>query len=367
MTLTYTMPSSNAVSSALADVNGNSLSFSPSPGGFQFPITPTPNLFLMDNFNGTTIDTVYRWAAPVLAGSGTMTQAGGNLVTTLGTTASNGAAISSLETFESCIGNLFAGSLFQTEALPATNTNRCFGFYTRPAGGSFAAATPVTDGYVWEIDIAGTFGISIYNAGTRVFRQAFTMPTTGFVPLGVAFQGLSALFYYGSFTVPVLTVQLIQPATLNLLFGFHSINHTSGPAGAPTWSMSGMAVIDFSGVVQTVFNGQTFTRLRTPGVYKSLNAVVVTSETTIWTPSAGRKFRLMGGNLTGGVAAGNVVLKDNTAGSALPIVLPFGIIGQNIPFVVGGNGYLSSTAGNLLTATGASTQTLSGWVYGTEE
>jgi hypothetical protein len=75
----------------------------------------------------------------------------------------------------------------------------------------------------------------------------------------------------------------------------------------------------------------------------------------------------MGGNLTSGVAAGNVVLKDNTAGTSLPIVLPFGSIGQNIPFVVGGNGYLSSTLDNVLTATGVSTQTLSGWIYGTEE
>jgi len=56
----------------------------------------------------------------------------------------------------------------------------------------------------------------------------------------------------------------LQPSTLNLPFGFHSINHTSGPAGAPTWSLYGMAVIDASGCQSDSWNGQispcTFTQ-----------------------------------------------------------------------------------------------------------
>jgi hypothetical protein len=357
--------SAEAVSASQTDALGNSITYVQTAAGFQIPTSPTANVYLMDNFNGTTIDTVNRWAAPVLAGSGTMAQAGTNLVTTLGTTASNGAAINSLETFEPNIGGLTAGTLLQCEALPANNTNRCFGFYTRP--GTFAAATPVQDGYVWEIDIAGTFGASIYNAGTRVFRQTFPMPTSTFVPLSISYQGLSAFFFYGNFQVPAVTVPLVQPSTANLPFGFHSINHTTGPAVAPIWQLGAIAVADGSGILESQWNGIAFSRIRSPSVFKTLNAVAVASETTIWTPSTGRKFRLMGGCLTGGVATGNVVLKDNTAGASLPIVLPFGIIGQNITFVVGGNGYVSTTAGNVLTATGALTQTLSGWIYGTEE
>jgi hypothetical protein len=354
-----------AISASATDTLGNTLTYTQTAAGFQMPTSPTANVYLMDNFNGTTIDTVYRWASPVLAGSGTMTQAGTNLVTTLGTTASNGAAISSLEAFEPNIGGLTAGTLLQCEALPATNTNRCFGFYTRP--GSFTAATPVQDGYVWEIDIAGTFGASIYNAGTRVFRQTFPMPTSTFVPLSISYQGLNAFFFYGNFQTPSVIVPLIQPSTSNLPFGFHSINHTTPPAIAPLWQLGAIAVADGSGILEAQWNGQVFSRIRSPGVFKALNAVAIASEATIWTPAAGRKFRLMGGCLTGGVATGNVVLKDNTAGASLPIILPFGIIGQNIPFVVGGNGYISTAANNVLTATGSSTQTLSGWIYGTEE
>jgi hypothetical protein len=158
------------------DANGNALIFAQTPGGYQMPITPLPDVLLSDNFNGTTIDTVYRWQTPVTAAGGTMTQAGGALVTTLGTTASAAASITSIENFEPSIGNQSVGTLLNIEAAPATNTNRCFGFYTKP--GSFTAATPVQDGYVWEYDITGTFGASIYSGGTRISRTT-TNPLTG--------------------------------------------------------------------------------------------------------------------------------------------------------------------------------------------
>lgn len=353
--------------SAFSDVNGNALTFVPAIAGFQLPITPLADVLLTDNFNGTTIDTANRWLAPVVAGAGTMTQAGGNLVTTLGTTASNGAAIASIENFEPSIGGLTSGALLQTEAAPSINTNRCFGFYTRP--GSWTAATPVQDGYVWELDITGAFGASIYNGGARIFRQPFPLSASTFIPVSISYQGLNVMFFFGNFTVPVLTIPVFQPSTLNLPLGFHSINHTSGPVSAPTWSSYGMAVVDQSGALVTQFNGQTLSRTRSPGKFISLNGVSVAAEQTIWTPAAGRKFRLMGYCLTALGAAGNVVLKDNTAGASLPMVLPFGAIGANLTVVPPalGNGILSATAGNLLTATGAASQTLSGFLVGTEE
>jgi hypothetical protein len=77
----------------------------------------------------------------------------------------------------------------------------------------------------------------------------------------------------------------------------------------------------------------------------------------------------MGYNLTALGAPGNVVLKDNTAGASLPIVLPFGAIGANLlsPYPGMGNGILSAAANNVLTATGAASQTLSGYLIGAEE
>jgi hypothetical protein len=250
------------------------------------------------------------------------------------------------------------------EAAIPTNTSRCMGFYTRP--GSFTAATPVQDGYVWEIDINGTFGASIYSGGVRIFRQVF--PTNGetFIVALIVYQALSVDFYLRNVSTPVLSVPVLQPSTLSLPLGFHSINHTVAPATAPTWVTTGIAVVDQSGAIDTLFNGQTFTRARSPNKFININAASIAAEASIWTPAAGKRFRLMGFVLTAGVVAGNILLKDNTAGSTI-LVIPAGTAGGTIVSPPMGNGILSAAANNPLTATGSATQTLSGYVFGTEE
>jgi hypothetical protein len=117
---------------------------------------------------------------------------------------------------------------------------------------------------------------------------------------------------------------------------------------------------------EAIFNGTNWDRKRTPIVYKPLNAVSIAGETTIWTPGAGKKFRLMGYCLETGTVGGNVLLKDNTAGTTI-LIVPFGAANGVIVESGLGNGILSAAANNLLTATGTATQTLSGYVYGTEE
>lgn len=107
-------------------------------------------------------------------------------------------------------------------------------------------------------------------------------------------------------------------------------------------------------------------RQRTPTVFKTLNAVVVTSETTIWTPAAGKKFRLMGFYLAQGVATGAITLRDNTAGTTI-LIVPQNTVGVASASPPLGNGILSAAANNVLTAQGASTETLTGFVFGTEE
>jgi len=357
-------------SASFTDGYGTVLNFVPTLSGGQVPVTPAPDVIFQDNFNGTVIDVVNRWQAPVLAAGGTMTQAGGSLVTTLGTTASAASSITSIENFEPSINNLTLGGLMTIDAASVaakvTNTSRCVGYYTKP--GSFTAATPVQDGYVWEYDITGTLGASIYSGGVRIFNQAvnFNSLLGNVLPLFVAYQGLNAQFYYGDFTKPLITVPFLQASTLNLPFGFHSINHTAGPASAPTWNMADCAIIDSSGVQQTLWNGQTYSRTRSPTKFVNLNAVSIAAEATIWTPTSGRRFRLMGYVLESGTIGGNVLLKDNTAGSTI-MVVPFGAANGVIVAPPMGNGILSAAVNNVLTATGTATQTLSGYVFGTEE
>lgn len=106
--------------------------------------------------------------------------------------------------------------------------------------------------------------------------------------------------------------------------------------------------------------------VRTPNVFKNVSAVVITSETTVWTPAAGKKFRLMGFVITQGVAAGAITLKDNTAGTTI-LVIPQHTLAAALASPPMGNGILSAAAGNVLTATGASTETITGYFFGTEE
>jgi hypothetical protein len=142
--------------------------------------------------------------------------------------------------------------------------------------------------------------------------------------------------------------------------------NVSYPAyGSLADGVAGNTTTNQDGAFSSVFNGSQWDRQRTPHVFKSFSGTVITSETTIWTPTSGKKFRLMGFVITQGVATGNITLKDNTAGTTI-LVIPATPTGQPLPFAMG-NGILSAAANNVLTATGTSTETISGFVYGTEE
>jgi hypothetical protein len=326
-----------------------------------------------DNFDGTVIDVVRRWNAPILVGTGALTQissAAGSylLAATGGTAASAAASIQSIENFAP-IGQGFvgAGALLTMNSAATLNTNLFMGMGT--PGASFAAATPVTDGFGFEYDITGVFGASIYSAGTRVFRQALPTPAVGIPSLYAAYYRQDqVLFYINSTEEPVITVQILGPSISNLPFRFALINHTSVPTVSAAWQCNAVAVIDSTGTYNVQFDGLAMTRQRSPSVFKQLNALSVAAEATIWTPTTGRKFRIMGYVLTALGAAGNVVLKDNTAGTTI-LTLPFGAIGATLivtpPAMA--NGILSATVNNVLTATGAASQTLSGYLIGCEE
>ncbi len=104
----------------------------------------------------------------------------------------------------------------------------------------------------------------------------------------------------------------------------------------------------------------------TANVFKTVSATVITNETTVWTPASGKKFRLLGWYLAQGVATGAITLRDNTGGSTI-VIIPQHTVGVGIDFRLPGNGYLSAAANNVLTAQGVSTETITGFFFGTEE
>lgn len=105
-------------------------------------------------------------------------------------------------------------------------------------------------------------------------------------------------------------------------------------------------------------------RERTPNVFKVVALAAATAETTIWTPTSGKKFRLMGFILTCG-AASTLTFKDNTTGTT--IFAARGATDTPISPAAMGNGILSAAANNVLTVTRGTSCTLDGVVWGTEE
>lgn len=325
------------------------------------------SVLFSDPLDGSTIDTTYRWTSPVLVGGGTVTQNGnGSLTIATGTTTGNAGALSSIDKFQAIgAGFIAAGGIFQFEAQVRTNTHRWFGFGT--PNGSFTAATPMANAYGWEVDINGALNAVTYASNTQAIVKAFKWPSDGLPHILAVHSRADAVYFFLDNLEEAVAVGYFPSAgTSNLPLRMHCINHTSAPAVAPTFVSFGAAVADLTNNYTMIFNGQTVQAQRVPGKYIMVNSVVVTGETTIWTPAAGKRFRVLGYNLTCGVAAGNVLLKDNTAGTTI-LIVPFGTIGQNIPQALLGNGILSTAANNVLTATGASGQTVAGYVYGCEE
>ncbi len=116
-----------------------------------------------------------------------------------------------------------------------------------------------------------------------------------------------------------------------------------------------------------LYNGATFDRQRTPNIFKPQNAVAIaaTPGTAIWTPAAGKKFRLMRVVLTSSVA-GNLVFTDASGGTVIAVI-PVTAAGAGVPFDLG-NGYVSGTINNALFAfNSGGAATISGTLVGTEE
>ena len=325
-------------------------------------------------FDGSVLDTTNRWNAAVVAGAGAVAISGGLATFTLGTVANAAVAISTLETFVN-VGASFLqyATLIQFEAgstltgLLPLNVNTFYGQGT--PNGSFTANTPLADAIGFERAIDGRVRAVIYAGNSRLSQSVDV--TSKFLDgaphvIGVATRGDTKYFFVDTLEVPVATITYYTPNTITLPLRAHSINHTTGPTVAPTFKITGVQVLDSGGNYPVVWNGAVVTRERSPNIFKTFSALSVAAETAIWTPAAGKKFRLMGYQLSTGTVAGNVILKDGT-GLATILNIPFATAtdSQTAPPI--GNGILSGAINRVLTATGVVTQTLSGYVFGCEE
>ncbi len=105
-------------------------------------------------------------------------------------------------------------------------------------------------------------------------------------------------------------------------------------------------------------------------VFKPIKAVAITAGTPapVWTPAAGKRFRLLGFCVNPTVAA-SILFEDATGGTNefLRFPLTAAVSTAQVPVNLGQYGYLSTTANNALFLDVTATATVSGYVYGTEE
>ena len=145
-----------------------------------------------------------------------------------------------------------------------------------------------------------------------------------------------------------------------------------GNGGYDAKNLSGLSLRLGAGTAPTpvangpfMFNGSTWDRQRTPSIFKTRTDASVTANTPValWTPAAGKKFRVMGGQLSLAVA-GQIILKDGTTEILRSPQLVAGAT-WTIPAI--GNGILSAAANNVLNVDTTATGNIGGFVFGTEE
>ncbi|HWP96393.1 MAG TPA: hypothetical protein VN426_06050 [Syntrophomonadaceae bacterium] len=139
-----------------------------------------------------------------------------------------------------------------------------------------------------------------------------------------------------------------------------------GPARiAPTDSLSNAIGID-AVAFNMVWNGATWDRLRQTNVHKFGNPTA-SGDNAIWTPTSGKKFRLLGISLQCGATDVNVVFKDGS--TAISPTL-YGKANQWMDLSAlfqRSNGILSAAANNVLNLNLSAGNPVAVWLAGLEE
>jgi len=100
-----------------------------------------------------------------------------------------------------------------------------------------------------------------------------------------------------------------------------------------------------------------------PDTFKTLKGVAIGSIATVWTPTSGKKVRLMGGSISVSAAV-SVLFEDNGAGTD---VWQTPVLTADTPYNFDlGNGKLLSAVDNVLKATSSGAANITGTLYGIE-
>ncbi len=115
-----------------------------------------------------------------------------------------------------------------------------------------------------------------------------------------------------------------------------------------------------------VWNGATWDRLRLGNVFKWVAAAAL-GDNAVWTPAAGKKFRLLGLAIQCGATATDVYLKDGATQISPVFKLAANQLISLDSLFARSNGLLSAAADNVLNINLSAANPVGVWVCGTEE
>jgi hypothetical protein len=198
--------------------------------------------------------------------------------------------------------------------------------------------------YVNNIIAQGVFRLETYKMVTAPFIMGRD-PSGGSQPIAVS------TIFPGSIFLPWQNGGSgIDSVANNTFTGYYNTGQT----------FTGMLFLSF----ENWFNGTTWDRARTPSIFKTVSvAATVVGNSAVWTPAAGKKFRLMRFQVTGQGLAATATGVVTVSFQDAAVAIPQGTYDNDVPAVAGvvtgvndiskgwvdlGNGILSSTANNVL-------------------
>lgn len=183
---------------------------------------------------------------------------------------------------------------------------------------------------------------------------------------GAAYDRLRSAADNGD-ALATLTLGVLRTMAVSMVFNGATFDRARGGGdNADALTTLALGVQRISNVPMLLVDGTTFDRQRTPKTFKPFASTAITAGTgaTIWTPAAGKKFRLMGFWVSSSVA-GQLIFGDNLVGTVIARspLLQAAVVPHPMSL---GNGILSAAANNVLKIDGP-TGNVAGMVYGTEE
>lgn len=307
-------------------------------------ISATATVLFEGSTDGVTFTTLY----PTLASLNV--QSTGSVATTQRGLRVN---VGGYKYFQARISSYTSGTVTVTGYLTTAPIQQ--NFLTAGAGDGVGAALLASGGYV-------------YDAGSAVWNRARSASQAADASGGTNYGATSLMVFNGTNWDRVRSAGAGDGivSTGVQIAGLYHFDSTSG-----TWIRSRSAGagdgVGGSNILSNGmygFAGSLYDRIRTGKVYKYieyLNLPTSTS-TTVWTPAAGKKFRLMGVSISSSASI-HLHLRDAT--TIFHTVRP---LATSVTFDFG-NGYLSAAANNVLEIRNDSGTTSNVWVtaWGTEE